>query len=94
MEKLIKNNFKYYTIMRLGNVTWGKNKKHLINFLKDKIEKNEKFPVRNVYRYVLTKDEFTHWISLIPSFSCDIMNITGRRMKVKDIVEGIKKGLI
>ena len=82
MEALIKNRFPIYTIIRLGNITWGKNPHTLINYLKN----NPKAEIRDVYRYVVDKDEFLHWINLIPSFSCE-MNITGRRMKVEEIKE-------
>src|SRR3990167_4350739 len=34
MEYLIKDNFKHWTIIRLGNITWGKNPNTLINYLK------------------------------------------------------------
>jgi len=93
MEELIKRHFKHYTIMRLGNTTWSGNEIHLINFFKKKIKNNEPFEVRDVYRYILTKEEFQHWLGLIPQFSCE-MNITGRRMKIKDIIKEIKEGKI
>jgi len=93
METLIKENFKRYTIMRLGNAVWGKNKKHLINFLKDKIKSGKDFPIYDEYRYILYEEEFLHWIHLIPQWSCE-MNVTGRRMKVIDIIREIKEGLI
>lgn len=87
MEELIKKNFKLYTIVRLGNITWGKNNPHtLINFLSNKIRNYEPFEINDVYRYIVDKDEFLHWIDLIPTFSCEL-NIVGRRMKVKDIVK-------
>ena len=34
----------------------------------------------------MEKDEFLHWVNMIPEFSCE-MNVTGKRMKVKDIVK-------
>lgn len=81
MEKAVKN-FPQYTIIRLGNITWGDNPNTLINYLKI----NPTAEVRDVYRYVVEKDEFLHWINLIPNFNCE-MNIPGKRMKVKDIVK-------
>ena len=36
--------------------------------------------------YICDKDEFLHWMDLIPEWPCE-MNIVGRRMKVKDIVK-------
>jgi len=86
MEGLVKLNFHPYTIMRMGNITWGTNPNTLVNFIKNKIKNRELFEIQDVYRYVVDKDEFLYWIEMIPDFSCE-MNITGRRMKVKDIVK-------
>lgn len=85
MEELIKQRFEKYTIMRLGLVAWGDNPYTLINFFKGKIQRREPIEVRDVYRYVLEKDEFLHWVNMIPPFSCE-MNITGKRMKVTEII--------
>lgn len=82
MEELIRNLFRKYTIVRLGNITWGSNPHTLINYLKA----HNDAEIRNVWRYIVTRDEFTHWMEMIPEWNCE-MNITGRRMKVKDIVE-------
>lgn len=86
MEALVKRHFKHYTIMRLGNITWGDNPNTLINFLRNKQSKGEKLDIQPVYRYVIDKDEFLHWVSLIPEWNCE-MNITGTRMTVREIVE-------
>ena len=86
MENLVRNNLEHYTIVRMGNIAWGGNPNTLINFLKNKIRTREPFEIKDVYRYVLEKDEFLHWIDLIPDWSCE-MNIIGKRMKVKDIVK-------
>lgn len=86
MEDLVKSYFFPSTILRIGNIAWGTNPHTLINFISNKIRTREPFEVQDVYRYVLEKDEFLHWIDLIPEWSCE-MNIIGRRMKVKDIVK-------
>lgn len=93
MEKLIKGRFDHYAIMRLGNAIWGNNPVHLINFFRNKIKKGENFPIHDVYRYLVSKEEFLYWIDKIPEWSCE-MSVIGKRMKVKDIVEEIKQGLI
>ena len=82
VEDLIKSNFKHYTIIRLGNILWGKNPNTLINHLKEHPEAE----IKDVYRYVVDKEEFLHWINMIPEWNCE-MNITGQRLKVKQIVE-------
>lgn len=85
MEVLIKTYFKKYTIMRLGNPTWGTNINHLIPFFRYRIENEIEFEIQDVYRYPLELEEFLHWIEKIPEWSCE-MNITGKIMKAKDIV--------
>ena len=89
MEEVVKNNFPVYTIMRLGNITWGNNPKTLLNFFKNKIKNKEDFEIQDTYRYLVDKDEFQHWIDMIPDWSCE-MNITGRRMTIKQIVDELK----
>lgn len=92
MEKLIKANFLRWTIIRIGNISWKNDNPHtIINFLKNKIRNNEPYEVQDTVRYIIDKKEFLHWISMIPSFNCE-MNIPGRIMTVKKIVEEIKKG--
>ncbi len=86
MEELIINNFPKYCIVRLGNITWGKNPNTLINAMRNKIEAGEPLKIKDVTRYIVDQDEFLHWINLIPDFNCE-MNITGRRMKVAEVVK-------
>lgn len=91
MERLIKKRFKHYTIIRIGNITWGKNPHTIINYLKSQIKAGKKLEIKDVYRYVVDKEEFLHWLDRIPDWPCEI-NIPGRRMKVVKIVEEIKIG--
>ena len=91
MESLIKKKFKHWTIVRIGNITWGSNPHTIINFFKEKIAKKEPFEIRDKYRYIVDQSEFLHWISLIPDWNCEL-NITGRRMKIAEIVREIKTG--
>ena len=86
MEELVRENFKKYTILRLGNILWGSNPYTIINFIKNQIERGEKIEIRNEYKYVVDKNEFLYWISLIPPWSCE-MTIPGKRMKVRDLVK-------
>jgi hypothetical protein len=82
MEETVKRWFPKYTIIRLGNITWGKNPHTIINYLKA----HPKAEIRNVYRYICDENELLHWIGLIPEWSCE-MNIPGKRMKIQDIVK-------
>lgn len=80
MERLVKMNFPLYTIIRLGNISWGNNPNTLINYLKAHPDAE----LRDEYRCVCDKDEFLYWIKQIPRWSCE-MSIVGERMRVKDI---------
>ena len=84
MERLVRT-FPKWTILRLGNITWGNNPHTLINHLKLQHARGEELDIQNVYRYVCDKEEFLYWVNLIPDWNCE-MNVPGRRMKVKDIV--------
>lgn len=85
MEILIKVNFPYYTIIRIGNITWGKNPNTLINHLRNQAEKGESLKIKDTYRYIIDKEEFLYWVNMIPEWSCE-MNITGQRLTIKEIV--------
>lgn len=87
MEDFVKSHFPRWTIMRLGNITWATNPNQLFPFLKSF---DESEPLDERYRYVLTEDEFRHWLSLIPEWNCE-MNITGVRLKPIEILRIIKE---
>lgn len=70
-----------YTIVRIGNITWGKNRRTLLNYLKD----NPMAERRDEIRYLIDKEEFLHWIDKIRPHTKDIMNITGRMINVKTL---------
>ena len=82
MESKVQTEFDHWTIVRLGNITWGKNPHTLINYLRA----HKAAEIQDVYRYICDKEEFLHWIDLIPEWSCE-MNITGKRLKVAEIVK-------
>lgn len=84
MERLIKEYFPKYCIVRLGNISWGDNPHTLINTLKNHVANQEPVEIKDVYRYIVEPEEFLHWMSLIPDFNCEI-NVPGIRMKVKEI---------
>lgn len=86
MEELVKFRFPEYTIIRLGNISWGTNPHTIINFMRAKVARGEAVEIRQTYRYVIGKEEFLHWIERIPDFNCE-MNLTGERMTVRELYE-------
>lgn len=86
MERLVKTNFKKYTVVRLGNITWGKNPYTFLNYFKNAKKEGKEVQVFDDYRYLLEEIEFLHWMSQIPDWNCE-MNVTGKFMKVKEAIE-------
>lgn len=85
MEKLVRDNFKHHTIIRIGNITWGENSHTLINYLRARAKKGKPLEIRETWRYLTDKEEFLHWIDMIPRWNCE-MNITGQKLTIKEIV--------
>lgn len=81
IEEYIKQISSSYTIIRIGNITWGKNKHTLLNYIKEHPEAEK----RDEIRYLIDKEEFLHWIDKIRPHTKDIMNITGRMINVKTL---------
>lgn len=86
MEGEVKALFGSYTIMRLGNIDWGHNPHTLINTLRERERLYLPQDIQNVYRYIVSLDEFLHWVRLIPRWPCE-MNVPGRRMLVREIYQ-------
>lgn len=81
-EATIKDEFDTWTIMRIGNITFGDNPHTLINYLRAHPDAE----IRDEVRYIVGEYEFLHWVNLIPPWSAE-MNLTGRMMTVKEIKE-------
>ena len=80
MEKWVKT-FASYTIIRIGNISWGKNPHTLLNYLKA----NPKAKRKDVTRYIVDKKEFLHWVNKIRVGVPDIINIPGKQVNVKTL---------
>lgn len=86
MEDLVRRCWGSYTIFRIGNITWGTNPHTLLNYLREHPEAE----IQNVYRYLIDKEEFLHWISMAPIPGRSEMNVTGRRVWVPDLVSALR----
>lgn len=92
MEKFIQYNFKRWTIIRLGNITWGNNPNTIINYFKEMYSKATAPNIEDAYRHLVSEEEFIYWIKKIRPGERDIMNIPGRLLKVEDIWKEVKAG--
>lgn len=85
MEHHVKGSFPSYTIVRLGNITWGNNKNTIINFFKWE-HYNLRIPnLNDEYRFLINGEQFNYWIRNIPFGMKNEMNITGEMVHVKEI---------
>ena len=91
MEMCIKKMFNKYTIIRIGNITWGNNPNTIINHFRNKVKNGEYISIDDVndYRFLVDKKEFIHWLKLIPVGSKNEMNITGKMISVPDLAQQI-----
>jgi hypothetical protein len=86
MERIVRTSFDSYTIVRLGNISWGINPNTFINYLKAHLEAE----IQNVYRHIIDKEEFQYWLSMIRVGERDIMNVPGKMVWVPDFVMDLK----
>lgn len=93
MECRIKEEFGNYTIIRLGNITWGRNPNTIINYFKEEHAAGRIPELQDVYRHLITRDEFMYWIKHIRTGVNDIMNIPGEMVHVKEIWRRVTNGL-
>lgn len=84
MENNVKYFFRQHTIIRLGNITWGKNPNTIINFFRNKLSSGEKLEIKEGYRHLVNEEELIYWLNQIPEWNAE-MNITGRLIKISDI---------
>lgn len=86
MEDLVKREFPMYAILRLGTITWGDNPNTIVNYLRNRYKAGQPLEIRDTTRYVIDREEFLHWVGMIPCFNVE-MNVTGQPMKVSEIVK-------
>jgi hypothetical protein len=92
IEEYIRNNFKYYTIVRIEVCEWVKTPNTILNVFKSQLSKGIEPNIQNTTRYVLSLDEFLYWVNLIKPFTKNEMNILGRKLTIEQIVAEIKTG--
>ena len=60
----------------------------ILNYFKNRLKDNQPVILQNAQRYLVTEDEFLHWVKMIPDWSCE-MNIPGKRLHVKQIFKSL-----
>lgn len=86
MELLIKSNWNNYNIIRLGNITFGKNPNTFINFLKAKKAANEPYELLDEWRYVIGEDELLLFTDNLPLTGQNEINVFEKMVKPKELI--------
>ncbi len=92
IEHYIASNFGCYTIVRLGNITWGHNKNTIINHFICEHSNGRTPQLKDTYRYLIRQEDFMHWMRLIPVGTRNEMNIPGETIHVHEIWRRVQDG--
>lgn len=94
MERIVKQYFKTYTIVRIEVIAWGKNPTTIHNVFRRKLQAKEPITIQDTFRYIVTKEEFLYWIGFIKPGISGEMNIPGTRYEVIEILKMVKEGIL
>lgn len=92
IEESIRQIFPSYTIVRIEVCEWVTTPTTILNVFRKNIKNNEEVEIRDDVRWVISFDEFEYWMKLIPIGQKSEMNITGRKMTIRQIYDNIKEG--
>jgi hypothetical protein len=86
MEDYIKNNFKNYNIIRIGNIMWGNNPNTFLNYIKNKVKNNESFFISDEYKFMINEKQLLSLTDNLPIDSQNQISVFGQMVKVKDLI--------
>lgn len=86
MEQLVKSNFNNYNIIRIGNISWGKNPNTFLNFLRAKKKADEPYELLDEYRYIVSEEELLLLTDNLPLKGQNEICIFGKMAKPKDLL--------
>lgn len=86
MELMIKEHCPNYTIIRIGNISWGTNPNTFINFIRNKKAKGEFYVVRDEWKYLIDKEELLFITDNLPRHGRNEISVFGDMKKVKDCI--------
>jgi hypothetical protein len=86
MEDYIKNSFKNYNIIRIGNIAWGNNPNTFLNYIKSKVKNNESFFISDEYKFMISEKQLLSLTNNLPIDSQNQISVFGQMVKVKDLI--------
>lgn len=86
MELLIQERCLNYTIIRIGNISWGTNPNTFINFIRNKKSRGEYVVIRDEWKYMIDKEALLFITDNLPKYGKHEISIFGEMKKVKDLI--------
>jgi len=84
MELLVKEHFKNYNIIRLGNLDWDENPHTFRNYIKSKQAIGEPVQIKDEWKYMISKEQLLLLTDNLPLTGKNEISIFGSMKKVKD----------
>jgi nucleoside-diphosphate-sugar epimerase len=84
MEQLIRTYCNNYTVIRIGNISWGTNPNTFINFIRNKKAAGQFVQVKDEWKYMIDKDELRFVTDNLPRIGKNEISVFGQMKKVKD----------
>lgn len=86
MELMVRGIWPDYNIIRLGNISWGKNPNTFLNYIRAKQAKGEEVEIRDEWKYMLKPEQLTLITDNLPTSGKNKISIFGEMRKVKDLI--------
>lgn len=86
MELLIQGRCPHYTIIRIGNISWGTNPHTFINFIRNKKAKGEYVVIKDEWKYIIDKEDLLFITDNLPRYGQNNISIFGEMKLVKDCI--------
>lgn len=94
MENLIRQQFPFYTIVRMEVIDWGKNPTTIHNVFRKMIAEGKEPTIKDETRYVLSKSEFQWWMKKILTGWRQEINVIGQMHSIQQIYDRVKAGTL
>jgi hypothetical protein len=86
MEDYIKSNFENYNIIRIGNISWGKNPNTFLNHIRNKIKNRESVYISDEYKFMIDEQHLLALTDNLPLIAKNQISVFGKMAKVKDLL--------
>lgn len=86
IERMIKDNWTRYVILRIGNITWGLNPNTFLNKLRSLKAQGIPFPIHDEWKYMITKEDLLMLTQNLPiNTKCEVSAFSYSK-KVIDLI--------